>query len=241
MAEAGVSVKLPQFWRQNPEIWFETAEAQFTIAKITADETKYAYVLLAIDETAVARTAAARKSASSGNKYETLKSALLEQYRDPLRDRASKLFQLTGLGDRRPSHLLMEMQALVSEHMHGKHEGTCPFFEILFLRQLPEDVRKQMGDVDFKDLSKAGKKADEVWTSVNMTACEKMMSPKETNDSIDVVASMPSTNLQKKRRQRGWCENHVRYATQARKCNGPCTFVRFPDTRNDSKNVMVDR
>ena len=92
MAEAEVSVKLPQFWRQNPESWYETAKAQFTIANITADETKYTYALLAIDETAVTRTAAARGSAPSLNKYEALKNAFLEQYRDPLRDRALKSF-----------------------------------------------------------------------------------------------------------------------------------------------------
>lgn len=51
MAEAGVAVKLPQFSRRNLGSWFETAEAQFTIAMITADEIKYSHVLLAIDET----------------------------------------------------------------------------------------------------------------------------------------------------------------------------------------------
>jgi len=39
-----VSVKLPPFWAENPETWFVQVEAQFEIANITAEQTKFNYL-----------------------------------------------------------------------------------------------------------------------------------------------------------------------------------------------------
>ena len=45
-----VSLKLPTFWASQPQVWFEQAEAQFHIRQITADDTKYYYVISALDQ-----------------------------------------------------------------------------------------------------------------------------------------------------------------------------------------------
>jgi hypothetical protein len=51
MAETNaVSFKLPPFWTSQPQVWFQQAEAQFTIRKISTDETKYAYIVAALDQ-----------------------------------------------------------------------------------------------------------------------------------------------------------------------------------------------
>ena len=46
-----VSVKPPPFWSNNPTFWFIQLEAQFSLARVTADETKYAYVVNSLTET----------------------------------------------------------------------------------------------------------------------------------------------------------------------------------------------
>ena len=46
---AAVSLKLPTFWSTQPKSWFCQAEAQFAIRKISEDETKYYYVIAALD------------------------------------------------------------------------------------------------------------------------------------------------------------------------------------------------
>lgn len=50
-----VSIKLPTFWTAQPHVWFQQAEAQFTICGITADETKYAYIVAAMDQDTASR------------------------------------------------------------------------------------------------------------------------------------------------------------------------------------------
>ncbi|KAK3890403.1 hypothetical protein Pcinc_005654 [Petrolisthes cinctipes] len=50
-----VSLKLPTFWTTQSQVWFEQAEAQFHIRQITADDTKYYYVVSALDKETAGR------------------------------------------------------------------------------------------------------------------------------------------------------------------------------------------
>ena len=54
-AANAVSLKLPPFWTSQPQVWFQQAEAQFTIHSITANDTKYAYVVAALDQDTASR------------------------------------------------------------------------------------------------------------------------------------------------------------------------------------------
>ena len=47
---SSVSVKPPQFYRNNPEGWFRQLESQFHLAGITKSVTKYHYVIAALPE-----------------------------------------------------------------------------------------------------------------------------------------------------------------------------------------------
>jgi hypothetical protein len=42
-----VAVRLPPFYAEEPEIWFSSAEAQFTLAGITEERTKFYHILSA--------------------------------------------------------------------------------------------------------------------------------------------------------------------------------------------------
>ena len=49
---SAVSSKLPEFWPEDPEVWFLRVEAQLRSKSITADQTKFDYVVTALDNRA---------------------------------------------------------------------------------------------------------------------------------------------------------------------------------------------
>ncbi|GFV27374.1 gag-pol polyprotein [Trichonephila clavipes] len=46
---SNVAVKPPPFWKHNPALWFVRLEAQFDLAKILNDTTKFNYILSAFE------------------------------------------------------------------------------------------------------------------------------------------------------------------------------------------------
>ncbi|XP_045127726.1 uncharacterized protein LOC123514144 [Portunus trituberculatus] len=140
-----VSLKLPTFWTAQPQVWFEQAEAQFHIRQITADTTKYYYVVSALDQDTAGRIIDYLRQPPATDKYEGIKTLLNETFGLSRRVRASKLLHMDGLGDRKPSVLMNEMLALMDGHK------PCLLFEQIFLEQLPEDIRLLLADADFTD------------------------------------------------------------------------------------------
>lgn len=44
-----VLIKFPPFWKPNPALWFAQLEAQFEMTNITADSTKFNYVIASVE------------------------------------------------------------------------------------------------------------------------------------------------------------------------------------------------
>ena len=78
--EHAVSLKLPTFWTSQPEVWFAQAEAQFNLRGITADDTKYYYVLAALDQDTATRLLDLINQPPRENKYKTLKDRLVDSF-----------------------------------------------------------------------------------------------------------------------------------------------------------------
>ena len=95
MAEHVVS--LPIFWPSQLGVWFAQAEAQFHLRKITADKTKYYYVLAALDHSTASCLLDLISPPPQDNKYKTLKDHLIDTFGLSKRERALEVtirFQL---------------------------------------------------------------------------------------------------------------------------------------------------
>ncbi|KAJ8371596.1 hypothetical protein AAFF_G00306820 [Aldrovandia affinis] len=50
-----VALKLPEFWQEHAAVWFAQAEAQFALRGITQEDTKYYYVVAALNSSTASR------------------------------------------------------------------------------------------------------------------------------------------------------------------------------------------
>ena len=78
--EHAVSLKLPTFWTSHPEVWFVQAEAQFELRRVTADETKYLYVLAALDQETAMRFLDLIRRPPNEDIYKALKDRLIDTF-----------------------------------------------------------------------------------------------------------------------------------------------------------------
>ena len=152
-----VSIKLPTWWPDQPEVWFCRVEAIFRQKKITSDSTKFDYVLGALDNDTVVRVLDIVRAPPTNTAYQTLKDRLVSSIALSDFERACNIIQGLQLGEDKPSALLDRMLA-----QYGT--GNPDFlFRAHFLLKLPESIREHLHQ-DTDDLRLLAKKADHQWT-----------------------------------------------------------------------------
>ena len=208
--ENAVSIKLPTFWTSEPHVWFAQAEAQFNIRGITADDTKYYYVLSALDQTTATRLLDLIQRPPTENKYTALKDRLLDTFGLTERERASRLLHFRTLGDSKPSSLMDEMLALLGDH------HPCLLFQQLFLERLPEDIRIQLADAKFDDVRQLARRADALWAARDMGTSANAI---QRRQPLKKRAESRSNATASK-----FCYYHRTFGDSARRCQEPCAW-----------------
>ena len=211
VAENAVSLKLPTFWVSQPAIWFAQTEAQFGLRRITVDNTKYYYVLAALDQDTAPRLLDLIANPPDEGKYDTLKTRLLTTFGLSEREKASRLLHFRPLGDSKPSELMNEMLALLGDHL------PCLFFEQLFLERLPDDIRIQLVDSKIENHRALAQRADALWTSRNSSFAFGANAVQRSHDK-------PYNKLKLTGAKPLFCYYHRAFGEAARQCRQPCTW-----------------
>lgn len=130
-----VTIKIPPFWHESPEIWFAQIEAQFGITGTTTDISKFNTIVSSIESRILNQVSQAVLHPPENDKYKNLKDMILKEYSDTEHKKMSKLLSDMTLGDKKPSHLLNEMRRL------GGANITDEFLKTLWMQRLPEQTR----------------------------------------------------------------------------------------------------
>lgn len=197
-AISSISLKLPPFWSTRPEVWFRQVEAQFATRHpaITADSTKFNHVVAALDNATAGEVEAIILSPPTHDKYEALKSALINAFGKTQASKDMELLSLSGLGDRKPSSLLRYMESLNSD--------PKTLLRALFLAQLPMEVRRVLAGSSTTDLQDLAKEADAIMEAGSMGF---------STTGISAVRKPTSSSTS------GLCFYHTKFGKAARKCN----------------------
>ena len=134
---AAVSVKLPPFWPEKARFWFTIVEANFVTGRITDETTKFYHVVRQLDSETAGRLMDIIENPPDTEPFKALKKRLLGSFELNDRERASRIIDWPGLGDRKPSQCLEDMIQI----MPSATTDLGILFKEHFLRLLSADVR----------------------------------------------------------------------------------------------------
>lgn len=226
---SATSVKIPEFWNKSPAVWFARIEAQFNSKGITQDQTKYDYVVSALDVNTADEIQHILLNPPAADKYQALKHELITTFGKSQFERDSELLNLNGLGDRRPSALLRKINALNNDPETLKRA--------IFLANLPTEIRSVLAAQQFPDAEQLAAAADRIWESraININNIKSSPAPIEDFDHIDgVSAKSRSRRPRQPSSDSDICYYHTRFGPQARKCQGNCKFATLLSTKTSS-------
>lgn len=244
-----VAFKAPVFWESDPALWFGQVESQFVIAGLSSDTTKFHAVVAALEPKVLNCVRDLVINPPAKEAYEALKKRILNFYE---RSESSKLKLLLNdlqLGDRRPSQLFCEMEAL----NNGKiSQGAL---RALWMQRLPNSVQQILSvcSDDITESSKLAQVADKVYegsqfSGSHLAVVEAGNSGIESlrNDIADLqkaVTEMQVNSLSTKTRnnrgrsrsrirsrspsttrQNDYCWYHAKFGVRAHQCRSPCKW-----------------
>lgn len=131
-----VTIKLPPFWNNKPSLWFAQVEAQFTLAGITQEVTKFSYVIANLEQRFASEVEDLITTPPAITPYTTLKTELVRRLSMSKEKRIRQLLMEEKLGDRTPSQFLRHLRSLA-----GSTEVHDELLQTIWLQRLPIHVQ----------------------------------------------------------------------------------------------------
>jgi hypothetical protein len=219
-------VHIPDFWTEEPALWFTRVEASFRHANVTSPSTKFDYVLMKLSTEVLKSVRDVIQQAPEPGKdiYLRLKSRLLSSYGPSKWKLANKLLDHPSLGDSRPSALMDSMLVVLPP---GESPGVV--FLAMFLRRLPSDLRDHLAGKDFDSPQQMAVHTDQLWDARGC-APALISHVASARDPSPARGRRRSPGRSPGRRQQtpgpgGLCFYHHRFKARAHKCVPPCTWT----------------
>jgi len=241
-----VTVSLQPFWPDRPAIWFAQAEAQFELAAITCQRTKYFYVVSQLNQQQAAEVADIITSPPDHEPYDRLKAELVRRLFALREEGVTQLLSHEEMGDRKPTQFLRHLRGLAPV-------VTDDFIRPIWAIRLPPHLQAMLAGQTDCSLDAAAHLADE-FCQVNpqpTTASVSPATPDNTAGPLDRIeelsrqdaslgASQTHSRSQSRYRHHSHfrgrlrstpkkvpksdvCWYHWRFGDEARKCTQPCS------------------
>nr|XP_022907900.1 uncharacterized protein LOC111419352 [Onthophagus taurus] len=224
-----VAVKIPPFWDADPQLWFINVETQFALGQITADDTKYNYVVSSLDPKYWAEVRDILSNPPPTGKYEKLKSELIRRLSATQDQKTRRLLEHEEIGDRKPSQFLRHLRALAGtvipdDVLRPLWCDRLPTFTQAILASQKQKILDELADLAdaVADANPRGRVEETATGVLPLQAMLQQMASR--------WQSGPSRRNRSKSRTRydqndnnGLCWYHARFGDSATKCKPPCS------------------
>lgn len=179
-----VSVKLPPFWTHSPAIWFVQAEAQFSLARITIDQSKYNYVVASLPQDVAESIADLLQAPPTSDSYKLIKDTLINRHSLSVEKRLKQLLSDESIGDRKPSEFFRALQRLA-----GTHKFDDDLIRRIWCQRLPHLIKIALIPQKDETLTRILEVADQIWEAMATENISQMSL--NTNSNFSTVPSQP--------------------------------------------------
>lgn len=178
-----VSVKLPPFWADDPEVWFSQIEAQFETSAVKSDATKFNMVIQHLDQNYAKEVRDIILKPPPSGKYDKLKAELIKRLTISRDQGIQQALYLEELGDRKPSQFLRALRLLAGTGVQDE------FLFSIWSRRLPTHVNAILAAQKSLSLDEAADMADKICEVMSMNT-QQVASTSRSNGS-----NLTSNNL----------------------------------------------
>lgn len=245
-----VSVRIPPFWPEEPEIWFAQVEGQFAINKITSDLTKFNYIIGQLEHQYAKEVKDIIVSPPADNKYDKLKAELIKRLTASKEKKLKQLLMHEELGDRKPSCFLRHLQSLAGPNISDE------FLKTIWTSRLPHGMQTvlagQSSTAALEDLADLADRVNDLATATPSVSSVGQSSPSSIISDLTREVAELRRQLQKlttqqsgrskfrtarsrnrsSSRQRSQsnyrkfpvCWYHSKFGEKASKCVQPCDY-----------------
>lgn len=242
-----IGIKIGPFWKRDPTLWFAQLEAQFTLAGITREDTRYYHVLASIDSEILACCSDIIRDPPDDGKYTKIKERITQEYSTSEQNRMQQLLRGCELGDRKPSQLLREMKELARDVITDEK-----MIKNLWMQQLPETTQAVLqvseATLQLPQLAEQADKLADITRTRNVSSVA--VSPTSSKDiglgelhtQISALSNELAAFRQERSRPRNrsfsrqqssrsgsreyhpYCFYHRKFGANAKNCREPCQF-----------------
>jgi hypothetical protein len=153
---ARVAVKIPDFISSDPKLWFAMVKGSFASAGVTADSTKFGYVVGALPPKYAVEVKDIIMTPPSGSKYVKIIDELIKRLSASQEEKTRQLLERVEIGDRKPSQFLRHLQNLA--------DSSIPetLLKILWMGRLPKSIQVALTIVKDSKLEELAVHADNI-------------------------------------------------------------------------------
>lgn len=253
LASISLASKIPEFWTDQPRVWFIQLEAMLAPQKL-GDDTKYNMVVAKLGKEVIQQVTDILVNPPEERKYKALKDKLLEIYEESENRQIQKLIGEMELGDQKPSHLLRRMQDLA----RGKISDDT--LNVLWQKLLPAAARGVLAATEAKSLDRLAVIADKIMENMRPQPVAEVVTTDTASNTTSVLAEIAKLSAridQMDRSRSSWrggrgrgrfrgrsrsrqrdssrsrrtpespdwlCVYHYRYKGRANRCEQPCNW-----------------
>ena len=236
---AVAAIRLPDFYADSPQSWFDCLDSTFATANITQSITKFHLALAKLPFSLIATVRPlSRNPTAVSDPYQELQELLLRSYGLSAEQMTNKWLDYPMCGDTRPSVLWDNLTAL-------QPESTKDAQTALFLSKLPPHISNLINPWAFKTTEELIQRCNELWmaqtpeeaAAAAAAAVPSLQSPfrnsrrspslfrrKTPRGEKSGRRRSPTPGAAKGGRNDGLCFYHARFGNKAHKCEKGCSY-----------------